>query len=59
MRVELFFLLTQDGMPRWRGRGVPLAVEQFDALQDMEMAICKSRMLLFNLIQSIALRPVV
>jgi hypothetical protein len=59
MRVELFFLLTQDGMPWRHGRWVHLSVEQFDALHDMEMAICKSRTLLFNLIQSIALRLVV
>jgi hypothetical protein len=59
MRVELFFLLTQGGMPRWHDRWVHLSVEQFDALHDMERVICKSRMLLFNLIQSIALRLVI
>jgi Family of unknown function (DUF6868) len=59
MRVELFFLLTQNGMPWRHGRWVHLSVEQLDALHDMEMTICKSRMLLFNLIQSIALRLVV
>ena len=58
MRVELFFLLTQGGMPRWHDRWVHLSVEQFDALHYAGMALYKIGILLFNLVPYIALRIV-